>query len=339
MTSRSIHLSAIAFTLLAIGSLSSTFAQGAPAKLDPPVKPTIEGKYLANDKASSLKFVSVVEEPPFSDKPALKLIFTEKDHSKAKDFTFITNGDYGNALTISLHYDGTIFSSSVGHNALKFSPFSSVGSINASDFTISGGNVSGRFSTNGKDTWMKDTWELDVKFAAPLPEKQRHAPAEVAAPSAQETAKAAEQKPAPVAGPSIPARDLPLPSDAYEVEYSAGVEQIQLTSKKSVSAVNKDLAARLKQDGWKSGAGSLIGKTNTILHVTKGDAKVTLMIQASNPGCTVKIFSEGLDWSDLPESSAPEKKAALSDRDETHDLEKQANQLLDKALKKLQKSL
>jgi hypothetical protein len=337
MTSRPIHQSAIAFTLFAIGSLSPTFAQGAPAKLDPPVKPTVEGKYLANDKASTLKFVSVVEEKPFSGKQALKLIFTEKDHSKAKDFTFITDGDYGNAITISLQYDGTIYSSSVGHNALKFTPFSCVGSIKTSDFTISGGNVSGRFTTNGKDNWMKDTWELDVKFTAPLPEKLRNAPAESATPIAQEATKADEKKPTPVAGPVIAARDLPLPSDADELEYKAAVEQIQLTSKQSVSAVNKDLSARLKKDGWKSAAGSLVGKTNTILHVTKGDAKLTLMIQASNPGCTLKIFAEGLDWSNLPESSAPEKKAALSDSDDAHDVEELANELLTHALKKLRK--
>ena len=337
MTSSPIHLSAIALTLVAIGSLSSTFAQDAPAKLDPPVKATVEGKYLANDKASTLKFVSVVEETPFSDKQALKFIFTEKDHSKAKDLTFVTNGNFGNAITISVHYDGTVFSSSVGHNALKYTPFSSSGSITSCDFVISGGNASGRFTTNGKDDWMKDTWELDVKFTAPLPEKLRNAPAELATPTAQETTKAEEKEPTPTAGPAIAARDLPLPSDAAEVVYDAPVEQIQLTSKQSVSAVNKDLADRLKKAGWKSGAGSLVGKTNSILHVTKGDAKLTLMIQASNPGCTVKIFAEGLDWSDLPEPKAPEKKSALSDLDDADDVEQLANELLTHALKKLRK--
>lgn len=336
MTFRFIHLPIIAFTLSAIANISSAAGQSASTKPDPTVKPSVEGKFLANDKASSLKFVSVVEEKPFSGKPALKLIFTEKDHSKAKEITFITAGDFGNAITISLHYDGTIFSTSVGHNALKFSPFSCVGSIHTSDFTISGGNVSGRFFTKGKDTWMKDTWELDLKFSATLPDKLQNGPAEPVAPIAKETPQSEENLPA-VAGPAFAARDLPLPKDAAEVKFNEAVEQIEFASKQSVSAVNKDLSARLTKAGWKSREGSMVGKTNTILHVTNGDAKLTLMIQASGPGCTVKIFTEGLDWSDLPESKTPEAKAELSDLDDVHEAEQQAEKLLNSALKKLSK--
>jgi hypothetical protein len=50
-------------------------------------------------------------------------------------------GKYGCALVISLHEDGTIFNCEVAHSAHQKKQFSSVGSIEAPDFTYGDGKV------------------------------------------------------------------------------------------------------------------------------------------------------------------------------------------------------
>src|SRR5688500_19800040 len=84
--------------------------------------------------------------------------------------------------------------------------------------------------------------------------------------------------------------------------------QIHFSSARPVEAVTKEFSANLKQQGWKEGAGSLMGKQNAILNREQGDAKLTIMIQPAGAGAgaggksgagggsVVKIFTEGLEW-------------------------------------------
>lgn len=322
-------------------------AQAAgPAKLDPPVKPVVTGKFLGNGKPAPLKYVSVEEHEPFGGKEAITLIFTEKDHSAAKKPSFDASfGKFGSSLILNVdRVSGGIFGCEVGHSALNKGSFSSVGVIRMAEFDIAGGNVTGEVTTGGTLDAFGQKWEVELRFAAPLPEKLRKAPAAADNPAAsvpRETVPredAATDEPKAPAGPHPAARKLPLPKDAGNVRYLQVVEQIQCSSAQPVDALAGEISATLKTQGWKEGTGSLITERSAILKREQGDAKLTIMIQAAATGSTVKIFTEGLDWSgtDAAKPQAAKTPAADDDADAIEKAaEKEADKLLKDALKNL----
>ncbi len=147
---------------------ASTARRGGPAAN---IKPTVSGIFKGNGKDAKLAYVSARWVEPFADKPGIELIFTEKDHSKDKKPHFEAMfGKFGNALEISLHEDGQIYSCQVWHSAHEKKGFSSVGQIEATDFTYEDGKVEGEINTNGQLEFFGDTWEVKIKFVAPLGE-------------------------------------------------------------------------------------------------------------------------------------------------------------------------
>lgn len=333
------HVSA---ALIALFVSHSATAQ-SPAKLDPPVKPTVSGKFTGNGKSAAIKFVLVEDHEPFSDKEAIRLIFTEKDPATVKKPSWDASfGKLGSALVLSVFYDGGIFGCEVSHSAHSKRGFSSIGEIKMTEFKVAGGNVTGRVSTGRELDAFGEKWEVDLTFATPLPEKLRNPPAAAPKPVAGEPAdtpkkmKKEKQEPKAAAGPAIAARKLPLPKDATDVEFKEIVNQIQFSCARPVDAVAKEFSANLKQQGWKDGPGSLMGKKNAILKRVQGGAKLTIMVQPAAEGSVVKIFTEGLDWSgdgDAP-PSAPKK--ATGDA-ATDDIEAQIQKRIKDALKNLPK--
>ena len=92
------------------------------------VKPSVTGVFKGNGKEAKLAHVSAHWREPFSDKPSMVLVFTEKDHSKDKKPDFnAAFGKFGSALIISLHEDGGIFGCQVVHSAHYKQGFSSIG--------------------------------------------------------------------------------------------------------------------------------------------------------------------------------------------------------------------
>ena len=306
------------FPSLRFGQISAAFfalffagfaTAQTPAKLDPPVKPTVTGKFLGNGKNAAIKFVMVGEEEAFGGKEALKLIFTEKDPATSKKPSFDAMfGKLGSALILSVDHDGGIFGCEVAHSAHQKQGFSSVGRIKMAEFKIAGGNVTDHASTGGELDTFGEKWEVDLTFAAPLPAKSRNVPVAPPKPVATEPGKPAIKVPKAATGPLIAARKLPFPKDATNVEFKALVKQIQFSSAQPVEAVAKEFAANLKQQGWKDGAGNLMGKKSAILKREQGDAKLTIMIQPATSGSVVNIFTEGLDWSGFDGAASPAKK-------------------------------
>ncbi len=334
----------ISATLLALTLADFATAQtpanpgNGNAKPDAPVKPTVTGKFLGNGKNAAIKFVIVEEEEAFGGKEAVKVIFTEKDPATSKKPSFdAVFGKLGSALILSVDLDGGIFGCEVAHSAHKKQGFSSVGRIKMAEFKIAGGNVTGRVTTGEELDTFGDKWEVDMTFAAPMPAKAHKAPAATPKPPEDETDEPVKKERKAAAGPLIPARKLPLPKDATDVEFKQIVDQIQFNSTRSVEAVTKEFSANLKQQGWKDGAGSLNGKKNAILKREQGDAKLTIMIQPAASGCTVKIFTEGLDWSGGDDATPPTPKKAADDDDD--DAEGQVHKALKDALKGLPKGL
>ena len=95
---------------------------------------------------------------------------------------------------------------------------------------------------------------------------------------------------------------------------------------------NVNTTAGCPAQGWKDGAGSLMGKKNAILKREQGGAKLTIMIQPTAAGSMVRIFTEGLDWSG-GEDAAPSASKKATDGTATDDIEAQARKAIQDALK------
>jgi hypothetical protein len=139
---------------------------GAAAAADPPVS----GKFTGNGKEAKLEFVSARKGEPYLDKPTIKLIFTEKDHSKdTRPDIKAGFGDFGSALIITVKEDGKIIGCVVAHSAHDKKGFTSLGSIAMSDFKAADGKVTGKIKTNGMVDTFGEKWQVDIQFAAKAP--------------------------------------------------------------------------------------------------------------------------------------------------------------------------
>ncbi|MBL9146251.1 MAG: hypothetical protein JNM99_21405 [Verrucomicrobiaceae bacterium] len=294
----------------------------------PSDKATVSGKFLGNGKDGNIQYLLVQNTEPFSDKPAIQLIFAEKDPSKSKKPDWDAGfKKFGSALVVSTHRDGSVFGCEVAHSEHQKSPFSSVGRVKIKDMKVTDTHVSGTLTTGGPGDFFGQTWDVELTFSAPLP---KGAFAAVAKPEpAPEKEKEATAK---ASAPLVPVSKVALPAGALDVEYKEAVEQITFRSDSSVTTVAKDFAAKLKAKGWTDAPGGLMGKTNTMMRRKLDEAALTIMIQSADKGCSVKIFTEGLDWSNTPEASTPTEATTKVDG-----LEAEANRLLNEALKNLPK--
>jgi hypothetical protein len=155
---------------LFVSSLSVGIVGVSPSPRLFAAEPAVTGVFTGDGKPAKLAFVSARKGEPFADKETTVLVFTEKDHSKDKRPEFKANfGEFGSALIITVHPDGSIISCQVAHTAHKQKPFSSIGKITMSDFKIADGQVQGKLSTGGKVETFEQTWEVDLKFRTKSP--------------------------------------------------------------------------------------------------------------------------------------------------------------------------
>jgi hypothetical protein len=282
----------------------------APSKKPGPaanVKPTVTGVFKGNNKDAKLAYVSAHWREPFGDKPSIMLVFTEKDHSKDKKPDFNAGfGKFGSALIVSLHEDGDIFGCEVAHTALKHQNFSSIGKINTTDFEYADGQVKGELTTDGPADVFGETWEVNVKFVAPLGEIPKEF--QPAAPKEAEqettgkqvaTAATTELSEKPVTQPAqdkLNVKNLALTKDASGFDYNALVEQFSFTSNGTVKSVCAELAANLKAQGWAKEGSDLITPASSILKRKRGDAELTIFVKPESGGSKVQVMTEGLGW-------------------------------------------
>jgi len=234
-------------------------------------------------------------------------VFTEKDNSKDKKPDFDAGfGKFGSALIISLNEDGEIFGCQVVHTAHQKQGFSSIGTIKTNNFEFADGKVQGELSTDGQAEVLGETWEVNLKFLAPLGEIPKEfqvadskRPDEEATdkPATTEPATDLSEKAAPEpAKNQLNVKDLALTKDASDVEYKALVEHVAFKSKTNVKNVCAELAANLKAQGWTKEGSDLITPDSSILKRKRGDAELTIFVKPENGGSDVKIFTEGLSW-------------------------------------------
>lgn len=292
---------------------ASTEKKGGPAAN---VKPTVTGTFKGNGKDANVAYVSARWGEPFSGKPGIVLVFSEKDHSKVpKPDMGAMFGKFGSALIISLHDEGQIYGCQVVHTAHQKQGFSSIGKLEANDFTYADGKVEGELTTSGETETFGETWEVKLKFVAPLgeipkefqvaeakkPEKETKAAAtdsdadeddEDAAPSGKSGAQSAKQS----AVPGLNAKELALTKDAAGVEYKSLVEQIAFTSKSDVKSACAELATNLKAQGWATDGKDMVQPQSSILKRKRGEATLTIFVKPAGGGSEVKMMTEGLAW-------------------------------------------
>jgi hypothetical protein len=271
------------------------------------VKPSVTGAFKGNGKDAKLAHVSAHWREPFNDKPSMVLVFTEKDHSKDKkpDFNAVF-GKFGSALIISLHENGDIFGCQVVHTAHQKQGFTSIGSINTSTFKFEDGKVEGELTTNGQVDTFGETWEVNLKFVAPLGEipkefqvadsKEPEQDATDKQATSEPTTEPSEKAAPKPAKDQLNAKDLALTKDASDIDYKALVEQLGFKSKGNVKSVCAELSANLKGQGWAKQGSDLITPASAILKRKRGDAALTIFVKPESGGSEVKMMTEGLAW-------------------------------------------
>jgi len=284
---------------------ASTARKGGPAAN---VKPTVSGVFRGNGKEAKLAYASARWVEPFSDQTGIQLVFTEKDHSKeAKPDMGAMFGKFGSALIISLHEDGQIYSCQVVHRAHEKQGFSSIGNIEATEFTYEDGKVEGELTTSGEVDTFGEKWEVNIKFLAPLgetpkefqvakkPDKEEK-PATVEEDDDAEITESDESSASQPTATELNAKELALTKDATNVEYKAVVEQLDFKSKSDVKKVCAELAANLKAQGWASDGPDMVNPKSSILKRKRGKATLTIFVKPENGGSGVKMLTEGLSW-------------------------------------------
>ena len=271
------------------------------------VKPSVTGAFKGNGKEAKLAHVSAHWREPFNNQPSIVLVFSEKDHSKDKKPDFDAGfGKFGSALIISLNQDGEIFGCQVVHTAHKKQGFSSIGQIKTNNFEFADGKVQGELTTDGQAEVFGETWEVNLKFVAPLGEIPKEFQiADSEKPEKDATDKPATTKPmtelsekaAPeTAKDQLNVKDLALTKDASDVEYKEVVEHLLFKSKANVKSVCAELSANLKTQGWTKEGSDLITPASSILKRKRGNAELTIFVKPENGGSQVQIFTEGLSW-------------------------------------------
>jgi hypothetical protein len=271
------------------------------------VKPSVTGVFKGNGKDAKLAHVSAHWREPFNNQPSIVLVFTEKDHSKDKKPDFDAGfGKFGSALIISLNEDGEIFGCQVVHTAHQKQGFSSIGQIKTNNFQFADGQVQGELTTDGQAEVFGETWEVNLKFVAPLGEipkefqvadsKKPEEDATTKPATTEPTTQLSEKATPKPAKDQLNVKDLALTKDASDVEYKTLVEHVEFKSKTDVKKVCTELAANLKAQGWTKEGSDLITPASSILKRKRGDAELTIFVKPENGGSEVKIFTEGLSW-------------------------------------------
>lgn len=156
MNRRFIQLSLLVSSLLCLSSLRAEDG-------------SVSGKFTGNGNEAKLAFISASKGEPFSDKPTIQIIMTEKDHAKEKRAAFKAGfGDFGSALIITIFHDGKIIGCEVAHSAHERKPFSSVGNIEMTDFKMADGKISGKIATKGEIDTFRQKWEVNLEFKTPV---------------------------------------------------------------------------------------------------------------------------------------------------------------------------
>src|SRR5260370_42225567 len=133
------------------------------ARADTPVS----GTYVINGKPVGLKFAKAIKGEAWDNKETRGGVLTEKEASKSKNPENDTMfGKLGGGLILTITSDGELVGTQVVKDKVQFS---ASGNVKLSDYKAEGGKVTGKVATDGPQTFFKDTWQIDLTFAAAGP--------------------------------------------------------------------------------------------------------------------------------------------------------------------------
>jgi hypothetical protein len=301
--------------LLAAGETLPATVKKAPGPAAN-VKPTVTGTFKGNGKEGNIAFVSASWQEPFNDKLGMKLVFTEKDHSKVKKPDFdAAFGKLGSALVISVfEEDGDIYGCQVVHSAHQKQGFSSIGQIRTNNFKFEDGKVEGELVTDAEVDTFGEKWQVNLKFVAPLGEipkefqipdskksdekatEKRSAEKKTMEADEDEDDDEEEKSASKPAKDQLNVKDLALTKDATDFEYKTVVEHLNFKSPSNTKAVCTELIANLKAQGWTVDGKDMIQPASSILRRKRGGASLTIFVKPEGTGSKVQMMTEGLSW-------------------------------------------
>ncbi|MGH7900471.1 MAG: hypothetical protein ACRENZ_01920 [Thermodesulfobacteriota bacterium] len=147
--------------VLALVILSTLFVTTAIFAADQSVTGTFKG----NGKDAKLLYAVALPGEPFSGEETVMVVLTEKDpgDDKRPDFDAMF-GKLGSALRLTFQRSGVLIGCEVAHTAHEQKPFSSIGNMKVSEFSIEGNKIKAKVSTGGQVETFDQTWEVDLSF-------------------------------------------------------------------------------------------------------------------------------------------------------------------------------
>jgi hypothetical protein len=134
--------------------------------------PAVSGTYTGNGKPATLTQVTAHKDDPFDGKPVTALVFTAKDQGGDDKAAFdALFNKFGDAIVAKVQPDGTVTGVDVVHSALQ-SPSGSIsisGVFTTKDYSESGGQISGRLTSNGEVSVFDQKVAVDLTFHTKAP--------------------------------------------------------------------------------------------------------------------------------------------------------------------------
>ena len=134
--------------------------------------PAVSGTFTGDGKPATITQVSAYPDEPFDDQPVTAIVFTAKEQvGDAKKVLFsATFGDYGEAIVAKVTPDGNLIGVDILHPGVQ--PNGSVslsGVLTMENYKNSGGEISGRLTSNGDEDVFGHTLNLDLTFHTKAP--------------------------------------------------------------------------------------------------------------------------------------------------------------------------
>lgn len=128
---------------------------------------SVTGSYVGNGREAKLSHVYVQPEE-FFDVPGWAIVLAEKESKSLRPDHEALFDNLGDALVVNIDREGTIVGVQICHQALEKKGFSSSGNVKAEDFSIEGGVLRARVTSDGEHEFFGDTWSIDLRIEVTL---------------------------------------------------------------------------------------------------------------------------------------------------------------------------
>lgn len=125
----------------------------------------VSGTFKGNGKEAKLSYAVARPGEPFSGEETVMVVLTEKDpgDNDKPDFDAMF-GKLGSALILTFQRSGDLIGCEVAHTAHEKMPFSSIGNMKVSDFSIDRDKLKAKVNTGGQVETYGQTWEVELSI-------------------------------------------------------------------------------------------------------------------------------------------------------------------------------